>query len=98
MTNLFRKVYLEISNICNLQCTFCPVVERDQNVMILEEIENILLQIKPYAQRVCFHVMGEPLNHPHWIQAIAIAEKQNIPIVNFTNYPIPDTQYLIHDT
>ncbi len=81
----FRKVYLEISNICNLQCTFCPVVERDQKVMALSEIEKILQQIKPYAERVCFHVMGEPLNHPQWAHAIVLAEKQNISLEITTN-------------
>lgn len=81
----FKKVYIEISNICNLQCSFCPVVERDQKVMSLTDLEKILGQVKPYAERVCYHVMGEPLNHPHFIEAIGIAEKLKIPIEITTN-------------
>lgn len=82
---LFKKVYLEISNICNLQCTFCPVVERDKHVMNLSEIEESLRQIKPYAERVCLHVMGEPLNHPHWPKALELAQKMSVPIEITTN-------------
>jgi radical SAM protein with 4Fe4S-binding SPASM domain len=81
----FKKVYLEISNICNLQCSFCPVVERDKHVMSLVEIEKALLQIKPHAERVCFHLMGEPLNHPDWVSALKIASNMNVPIEITTN-------------
>lgn len=81
----FKKVYLEISNICNLQCTFCPVVERDQEVMSLEEIEKNLLQAKPYAERVCFHVMGEPLNHPQFPQAVEVASRVGVSLEITTN-------------
>jgi radical SAM protein with 4Fe4S-binding SPASM domain len=60
-------------------------VERDQKVMTLEEIENYLTQAKPYAERVCFHVMGEPLNHPQFPQAIELAQKHAVPIEITTN-------------
>ncbi len=53
--------------------------------MSLVEIEKNLLQAKPLAERVCFHVMGEPLNHPQFSQAVRIAEKHNIPIEITTN-------------
>ncbi len=85
MAPRFKKVYIEISNICNLQCTFCPVVERDQQVMSLLELEEILQQVKPHSERVCYHVMGEPLHHPHFIEAILLAEKVNIPLEITTN-------------
>lgn len=81
----FKKVYIEISNICNLQCSFCPVVERDKKVMSLQDLESVLLQVKPHAERVCYHVMGEPLNHPHFVEAIAVAEKIQVPLEITTN-------------
>ncbi|MBY0384157.1 radical SAM protein, partial [bacterium] len=85
MTPRFKKVYIEISNICNLQCSFCPVIERDQKVMSLKDLEDILLQVKPHAERICYHVMGEPLNHPHFIEAIEIAEKVGVCLEITTN-------------
>lgn len=85
MSPQFKKIYLEISNICNLQCSFCPVVEREKQIMSLTDLEDILLQIKPYAERVCFHVMGEPLNHPHFVEAIGVAEKINVALEITTN-------------
>lgn len=53
--------------------------------MSLEDIKNILVQAKPLADRVCYHVMGEPLNHPQFSQAIQAAEDVNVPLEITTN-------------
>lgn len=63
---LFDRVYIEISNICNLQCTFCPVVERDKKVMLFEDFKKIILDVKSISKQVCLHLMGEPLAHPEF--------------------------------
>ena len=34
----FRKVYLEISNICNLSCRFCPGTKRAKKALTEEEL------------------------------------------------------------
>ena len=60
----FRKVYLEISNICNLSCRFCPGTKRTKKSMTEEELAVLLPKIRPYTDYLYFHLMGEPLLHP----------------------------------
>ncbi len=82
---MFQKIYLEISNICNLQCTFCPVVERDKQVMEENSLREYLRKIKSFSERVCFHVMGEPLGHKEFPHFVKIAEELDIPLEITTN-------------
>jgi radical SAM protein with 4Fe4S-binding SPASM domain len=71
----FKRVYIEISNICNLQCSFCPVVERDKKIMDVELFQSILTQVSPFTNEVCLHLMGEPLAHPDFLKILTIAEE-----------------------
>ena len=57
----FKKVYIEITNICNLSCNFCPKTKRKYKFMNREEFNYIINEIKPYTNHVYFHLMGEPL-------------------------------------
>lgn len=60
----FKRVYIEITNICNLSCPFCPGTQRDPQLMTEETFTTILKQLKGSTKHLCFHVMGEPLLHP----------------------------------
>lgn len=60
----FNKVYLEISNICNLHCTFCPGTKRKKQALSEEEFSILLPKLRPYSDFLYFHLMGEPLCHP----------------------------------
>lgn len=80
-----KRIYIEISNICNVQCSFCPVVERDNQVMSLIQFEKTLLEAKPLAQEVCLHLMGEPLAHPDFLEILGLCEKHNVLIQLTTN-------------
>jgi len=82
---MFKRVYLEISNICNVQCSFCPVVEKDKKIMDLTEFEGILKQVAPLTKIVCLHLMGEPLAHPKFLEILKICEKYNAQIDLTTN-------------
>jgi MoaA/NifB/PqqE/SkfB family radical SAM enzyme len=72
MKNKFKRVYIEISNICNLQCSFCPVVERDKLIMSTSLFEKILTEVSPYTEEITLHLMGEPLAHPEFEKIISI--------------------------
>lgn len=60
----FKKFYIEITNVCNLSCSFCPQTKRQPRYMKIEELNQILDQVKPYTDYLYFHVKGEPLLHP----------------------------------
>ncbi|WP_195987514.1 radical SAM protein [Clostridium sp. D53t1_180928_C8] len=57
----FKKVYIEITNVCNLSCNFCPKTKRKYKFMNKEEFTYILEQVKPFTDHIYFHLMGEPL-------------------------------------
>ena len=59
----FKKIYLEVTNICNLNCPFCLKQTRDKSIISKKDFLNILNEIKPYTKYLYFHVMGEPLMH-----------------------------------
>ncbi len=81
----FDRIYIEVSNICNLKCHFCPEVERANQILALENFENILIQVKPHTDQVCLHVMGEPLAHPHFSELISLCEKHQLKVQITTN-------------
>ena len=57
----YKRIYIEITNICNLNCHFCPKTKRKYKFMNIKEFEKILYEIKPYTDYIFFHLMGEPL-------------------------------------
>lgn len=62
---MLKKVYIEITNCCNLDCVFCPGTKREKRFMSAEEFATVLRNIQGQTEYVYFHVMGEPLLHPH---------------------------------
>lgn len=73
--NRFKKIYVEISNICNLNCPFCVKTNREKHSMTLDEFQIVLDKIKPYTKYLYFHILGEPLLHPNINEFIDIASK-----------------------
>lgn len=61
---MYRRVYVEITNICNMNCSFCHGTKREPRRMSLEEFRVILGKLKPHTEYVYYHLMGEPLTHP----------------------------------
>jgi radical SAM protein with 4Fe4S-binding SPASM domain len=82
---MLSRIYIEISNICNVQCSFCPVVERDKQIMSVNEFEDVIKQAAPLCKEVCLHLMGEPLAHPHFPEILSLCEKYNTKIQITTN-------------
>lgn len=61
---MFKKVYVEITNNCNLKCPFCISNKRDKKFISLDEFSNVINKLKGFTNYLYFHVMGEPLLHP----------------------------------
>ena len=81
----FRKVYLEISNICNLSCRFCPGTKRQKKAMTEEELAVLLPKIRPYTDYLYFHLMGEPLLHSKLEQFLELAGAHGFKVILTTN-------------
>lgn len=85
MGRRLKKIYVEISNVCNLQCSFCPEVERPKRFMDADFLRKILIQAAPLCDEVSFHVMGEPLAHPDLPLFLDIARETGLPVNLTTN-------------
>jgi len=60
----FKKVYIEITSVCNLACSFCPPTARAKGLIKVEQFNKILDEIRPHTKYIYLHVKGEPLLHP----------------------------------
>jgi len=81
----YRRAYIEISNVCNLQCSFCPEVERPKQVLSPEAFCRIADQLPGLVDEVCLHLMGEPLGHPQLAAIVTACAERNLPINLTTN-------------
>ncbi len=95
----FDKVHVEISNICNLQCSFCPEVIRQKQLMNVELFQSIIRQISPFTKQVALHLMGDPLVHPHlqdFVEICAAAEVRIFLVTNGVLLKDKQTELLLH--
>ena len=81
----FAVIYVEISNICNLNCSFCPGTTRKPRRMSIQEFQIILNKIKPYTDFLQFHLLGEPLFHPELETFLKLAEEMGFMVTIVTN-------------
>ena len=61
---MYDKIYLEITDICNLACPFCPPTSRPGEFMPRERFLRILDRLEGQGRLLYFHLKGEPLLHP----------------------------------
>ncbi len=76
----FKKVYIEITNVCNLSCEFCPKTKRQKRFMSLEEVKIIISKLKNRGQKFYLHIMGEPSLHPSINEIILEFKRENLNI------------------
>ena len=81
----FRKIYLEISNLCNLSCAFCPGTKRPKRAMTAAEFSALLPKLRPYSDYLYFHLMGEPLLHPGLETFLKLAGEAGFRVILTTN-------------
>ena len=82
---MFKKIYIEITNGCNLNCSFCMHNHRELKYMSIKEFETILDKIKGYTEYVYLHVLGEPLLHPDVLKMIDLANIKGYKVNITTN-------------
>jgi len=81
----FYKVYLEISNRCNLSCSFCPGTKRVPHTMGEGEFSLLLEKLRPWTDFLYFHLMGEPLCHPELERFLELAGQAGFKVILTTN-------------
>lgn len=81
----FNKIYLEISNVCNLSCAFCPGTKRPKHIMTEPEFSALMPKLRPWADYLYFHLMGEPLLHPNLQRFLEIAGEYGFKVILTTN-------------
>ena len=81
----FKQIYIEITNICNLNCTFCPKNNRPKKFITVKEFDKITDEISPLTNTICLHLMGEPLLHPNIKEIFEISNKKNLNVYLTTN-------------
>ena len=91
----FQKIYLEISNVCNLRCRFCPGTKRTPKIMTEEEFSSLLPKLRPWADYLYFHLMGEPLCHPLLETFLRLASEAGFKIILTTNGTLLEKQQSI---
>lgn len=79
----FSRIYIEITNVCNLSCSFCIGNVRTPRFMSIEEFSYIIQQTKFYTDQIYLHVLGEPLIHPQLNEFLAVAHQFGM-VVNIT--------------
>lgn len=70
---MYKKVYVEITNNCNLSCDFCIKNKRVRKFISKDEFLVILSKLKGITNYLYFHILGEPLLHPNINEFIDIA-------------------------
>ena len=72
---MIQRCYLEITNICNLSCRFCPKTHRKLQSITAEQFDALTDKLRGEVQYLYLHLMGEPLLHAQLPQFVAMARE-----------------------
>lgn len=84
------RCYIEITNVCNLNCDFCPKHNRSNRQLSLEEFDLITDKLRDRVIFLYFHLMGEPMLHPLLPNFIQMARQKGFRTVLTSNGSLPD--------
>ncbi|MGM9928491.1 MAG: radical SAM/SPASM domain-containing protein [Bacillus sp. (in: firmicutes)] len=83
----FKKVYVEITNICNLKCNFCPSSSLSRALKFMDEnaFIHVIEKIKPHTDHIYFHLMGEPFLNKNLDRFLDISDEHGLKVNITTN-------------
>ena len=87
---MLKRVYLEITNVCNLACSFCPGTKRPKRFLSPDEFHTLASRLAGHTEYLYLHVMGEPLLHPRLAELLDIAAGLGFKICLTTNGTLLD--------
>ena len=82
---MYNKVYVEITNICNMNCSFCCGHKRQSRKMSKDEFALILDKLDGYTEYIYYHLMGEPLTHADLPVFLKMAKEKGYKSIITTN-------------
>lgn len=82
---MYRRVYVEITNVCNKNCSFCHGTKRPPKFMTMAEFNLVTDKLVGLTNYIYLHVLGEPLCHPQIFEFISLATKKGFKVAVTTN-------------
>lgn len=82
---MYSRAYIEITNTCNMNCSFCHGTKRQKRQMTLGEFARIAGNLRGITEYLYLHVLGEPLSHPMLPTFIEYAKKCGFKVAITTN-------------
>ena len=97
---MLNSIYIEITDSCNLNCSFCPCGKqptstqsssapmpqaKTRNFMDSALFERCIQQAALHAENVYFHILGEPTIHPGFVHYLKALEATPLKLSLTTN-------------
>ena len=82
---MIKKAYFEITNVCNMNCSFCPGTKRRKEFVSVEHFKNTAEKIRGKIPYLYLHLMGEPTIHPRLSEILEIAGENGFKVIITTN-------------
>ena len=73
---MLKKVYVEITNTCNLACGFCRGTVRAPRETEPADFAVIAAKLRPYTEYIYLHLLGEPLTHTRLEEILATTDRK----------------------
>ena len=74
----FYRIYVELTNVCGLTCSFCPTKSLPSKEMELDFFDNVMQQAKAYTKEIACHVVGDPLTQSNLGAYLDIIHKHGL--------------------
>lgn len=82
---MLKKAYLEITDVCNLRCSFCRGTLREKGFISVQAFRAAAQKLRPHTEYLYLHLMGEPLLHPDLPALLAVCAALRFKVVVTTN-------------
>ena len=74
----FYRIYVELTNVCGLTCSFCPTKSLPSKEMDLDFFDRVMEQAKAYTKEIACHVVGDPLTQSNLGAYLDIIHKHGL--------------------
>lgn len=81
----FYRIYIELTNVCGLRCSFCPTKKLPNESMSLEFFEQVVQEAKAFTKEIACHVVGDPLTLSNLYDYLDILQKHNLKAILTTS-------------